>query len=1113
MDDANHSRARAWEEPLCLPTYAEPAAEQLPMFAESRVHQRTSGNPYPRPVVVKVNRDKPVDRIYRAVYLENDYLQVIILPELGGRIFAARDKTTGYDFFYRQHVIKPALIGALGSWISGGVEFNFPYHHRPSTYMPVDFKIEAADDGSVTVWLSEHDPQERIKGMVGISLEPDRAILYTRMRIFNRTPVRHSFLWWENAAVPVNEEYQVFFPPDVSYVNFHYHRSVTSYPIARGTYNGIRFGEGVDIRYHRNTRTPTSFFAAPSRHSFFGGYDHGRHCGVVHVANRHVSPGKKMFTWAYSQLAESWERALTDTDGAYAELMAGSYSDNQPDFAWLEPYETKTFVQCWYPIGGMGVPVAANEHAALRAERSAAGLTLVIQATGPLSGVQCLVRGTGATEVSLTLDLYPGRIERIQLEPERLPSGPLTIRLNDSADAWHLEYSEDPAAFPAATEMPAPWQDLPAPAAVSSVQQLYQIGVHVKQYRDPCIQPDVYWLEALRRMPDHVPSLIALGEYHYQMADPEQALARLVQARRILTACNGNPEDGHVFYLLGLVYQVLDRPDAAYDAFYKASWNGGRFVAAMIRLACLDGRAGQPDAMRRHAEAALGRDGSNSLAGVLAALACRRAGDQAAAREHLARVLRQDPLFELARLLQVADTNGSPADYISLLRGDRAQMVLDLAFDLLAVGEDDLAGRLLHSAGQDPNVSAATPMLLYTAGLLAQEPAQAQTQFRAAGAVTHPACFAFRLEEYAVLQRLVRENPQDGGAWYHLGCLLYSKRQYQQAADCWRRALEQTGSPAVRRNLAVAYYSHLDRCDEVLPLLLEAVRAAPESEQLLYETCLVMTRTGVPAHDRLAYIEAHANVNARGDIILEWAQALSQAGRPQHALDLLTRVCFIPCEGGEHAVAEQYMFAHHSLGRTALARDDAGTALAHFRQAQQLPANLGAGLWHEALLVPHQFYEAACLRCLGQFAAATAIEDQILRLPVDYFANMHLRSLPVWQAAVLLRQGHAEEGDRRLKARLEEWRRAMAQPDAGFFKSTPFFVAYQEDAARQRRGFFAYLSGLAWLGLNEHEQAATALREALAHDPSQLYAWLELELLGGIRQNESIPSYKEEPRP
>ena len=281
-------------ETITIPSYPVPPKEELPFFAENRVHQRSSGRPYPNRASVELDHSHTEPRSYTAVCLENDFLEVIVLPEIGGRIFAARDKTTGYDFFYRQHVIKPALIGALGAWISGGVEFNWPYHHRASGFMPCDFSTEQLPDGSVVCWLSEHEPTDRMKSLVGILLRPDAAYLETRVRLCNRTPARHSFLWWENAAVPVNPSYQIFFPPDVNYVSFHYLDSRISYPVAGGgSFNGIDMTQPRDISWHKNTTDATSYFACASKYDFFGGYDHGKQCGVVHIADHHISPGKK----------------------------------------------------------------------------------------------------------------------------------------------------------------------------------------------------------------------------------------------------------------------------------------------------------------------------------------------------------------------------------------------------------------------------------------------------------------------------------------------------------------------------------------------------------------------------------------------------------------------------------------------------------------------------------------------------------------------------------------------------------------------------------------------------------------------------------------------------
>ena len=287
---------KATEERILIDTYPEAQRENLPMFAENRVHQRTSGNPYPNKVVLEAQRDVREKREYTVIKLENDFIEIGILPELGGKIWYANDKKNGYGFFYKNNVVKPALIGVLGSWTSGGLEFNWPFHHRASTFMPVDHYIEEGD-GEITVWLSEHDPINRMKGMIGVCLREGECIFETKMKLDNITPHRHSFLFWENAAVPVDESYEIFFPEDVNHVHFHYKRSVTTFPIANndrfGAFNGIYYDGDTDISKHKNTIQATSYFSASSKYDYFGGYNNNKGAGVVHIADHHISPGKK----------------------------------------------------------------------------------------------------------------------------------------------------------------------------------------------------------------------------------------------------------------------------------------------------------------------------------------------------------------------------------------------------------------------------------------------------------------------------------------------------------------------------------------------------------------------------------------------------------------------------------------------------------------------------------------------------------------------------------------------------------------------------------------------------------------------------------------------------
>jgi len=202
---------RAWTESLVLPTYLPAPPDRNPMFLEQRVYQGSSGRVYPLPCTDRI-AESPVDRAWQAVWIENEFLRVLVLPELGGRIHRVLDRTNDYDLVYYQPVIKPALVGLAGPWASGGIEFNWPQHHRPATFLPVDFEIERHTDGNATIWCSDHDPMARMKGMHGVCLHPGKAYVELKVRAYNRTPLTQTFLWWANAATRVHEAYQSFFP-------------------------------------------------------------------------------------------------------------------------------------------------------------------------------------------------------------------------------------------------------------------------------------------------------------------------------------------------------------------------------------------------------------------------------------------------------------------------------------------------------------------------------------------------------------------------------------------------------------------------------------------------------------------------------------------------------------------------------------------------------------------------------------------------------------------------------------------------------------------------------------------------------------------------------------
>jgi hypothetical protein len=536
-------------ETITLPTWLPAPPERHPMFLEKRVYQGSSGRIYPLPFIDRV-ADKPAPHDWDAIHLENEFLAVLILPEIGGRIHRLLDKTNGRDVIYYQPVIKPALVGLAGPWISGGIEFNWPQHHRPSTFMPAVAEVEREDDGAVTVWLSEHDPLARMKGMHGVRLRPGRAVLELRARVYNRTPDTQTFLWWANVAVEVHEKYQSFFPSDATFVADHAKRAMSTFPHCSGRYYGVDYAErgrsGVppsetpvqfappggypdDLSWYANIPVPTSYMCMGTREDFFGGYDHLAQSGIIHLADHHISPGKKQWTWGNHPFGYAWDRNLTEPDERgvyrpYIELMAGVYTDNQPDFSFLQPGETRAWTQCWYPIRAIGPADQANFNAAvsLKVRGKTARIGVSVTAAFKASRIVLTRAADGAVLATHTADLSPSSPFVVeQALPGRLRLDQLVLTVSEASGRELIRHAPSgPAAPPSAETLAAlAATEPPAPAAIASADELYFTGLHLEQYRHATRHPEPYWREALRRDPGDARCNLALGRWHLRRGE------------------------------------------------------------------------------------------------------------------------------------------------------------------------------------------------------------------------------------------------------------------------------------------------------------------------------------------------------------------------------------------------------------------------------------------------------------------------------------------------------------------------------------------------------------------------------------------------------------------
>jgi len=811
-------RVEAVREGLTIPTYGVGVPDRNPIYFPSRVYQGSCGDVYPIPFIDKVH-DKAEDKTYDTVRMESEYLRVVLMPEIGGRIFLGQDKANAdYDFFYRQDVIKPALVGLAGPWISGGVEFNWPQHHRPGTFMPTDLAIEEESDGSATVWMGEHDVISHLKVLYGIRVRPGSSLLELRARVFNRTALTKTFMWWANPCARVHNNYQSFFPPDVHYVADHAVRDMSSFPIADGTYYGIDYGQrpgANDLSWYRNIPVPTSYMVCETDFNFFGGYDYDAEGGFVHVADRHIAPGKKQWTWGNSEFGWAWDRELTDANGPYVELMAGVYTDNQPDFSYLLPYETKTFSQFWWPYKELGPVQNANRDAALRlVVESDRRIDAGVAVSREIDGARIVLMDGDRKLVDERVDLAPDtpwRAEGLTLagDDERrlllelLDAGGKSLISFRPVDRSELERNRDVATEPA------------APQEIESNDELYLTGEHLEQYRHPTRSPEPYWQEALRRDEGDSRTLVALGRRWLEQGRFAESAELFERAVRRLTHRHPNPYTGEAHYYLGLACRFQDRMEDAYGAFYKSIWNYEWRSPGYYGLASIDCLKEDYETALEHLELSLDTNRQNSKALVLKAAILRKTGRSEEGLRIIEELLASDPLDHWARY-ELAQNKQDFKDFLNACRNN-AQTILDLAYDYSDAGmlAEAISLLELHQGEPVPDSAVPEPMartvmtryalawMQWRGGVEAWEASLAKARASAPDYF-----FPARLQSQIVLEWAIAQDGADRNAAFALGNYLYARQRREEAIAAWERARDADPKfPTALRNLGIAYWN------------------------------------------------------------------------------------------------------------------------------------------------------------------------------------------------------------------------------------------------------------------------------------------------------------------
>ena len=1072
---------RAWTENLEIPTYGVGQPDRNPMFLEKRVYQGSSGVVYPYPVIDRV-LDEKAPKAYTAVFLENRYLRIMILPELGGRVQMAQDKTNGYHFIYYNRVIKPALVGLAGPWISGGIEFNWPQHHRPSTFEPVDWRIVDNGDGSQTVWCSEIERMFFTKGMHGFTLYPDAAELEIKVQLYNRTAEPQTFLWWANPAVHVNDDYQSVFPPDVHAVMDHGKRDVSDFPIATGTYYKVNYAPGTDISRYKNIPVPTSYMAYHSDYDFVGDYDHGRRAGMLHVANHHLVPGKKQWTWGNGDFGRAWDRQLTDDDGPYIELMCGAFTDNQPDFSWLMPGEEKCFTQVFMPYKEIGPAKNASRKAVVNLEFQAGTATVGVYVTRPRSTRVELRRG----EVLLweqTADLSPERTltATVPLPGDALASD-VSLRVVDAPTGHELVAFTPPP--PATAVIPAPATAAQPPSEIASNDELFLNGLHLEQYRHATFAPEPYYEEALRRDPFDSRCNNALGRLLYHSGKFAEAEALFRQAILGLTRRNPNPYDGEPLYNLGLALVRQARCVEARDAFYKAVWSAAWQAPAYFELARLAARSGDLKQALDLAKQSLRVNGGHHQARHLKLALLRRLGRGAEALSAADQALELDPMDFGAwwerRLLADDET------FTSLARGNE-NTYIEVSIDYSQAGLLDEAVAVLEAA---PRASA---LLLYFLGACRVQqgdaPGALETLRRAAAA---PSDYVFphRLDSVQALQTAMRVNPSDARAAYYLGNFWYAHRRYSEAIACWEQARDLDPSFATaHRNLGLAYYNKIGDAQRARAEYERAFELNQDDARVLFELDQLERKLNQPPQARLARLERYPHlVQRRDDLTIEYVTLLNIHGSYVEADAILMQRQFHPWEGGEGKTTGQYVASLVGQARALIAAGKYAAAAECLQRAAVYPPNLGEGKLPNAHDNNLNYYLGLVYTRLGDAGQAQACFEQASTGSSDPASPRYYNDQPpdmiFYQGLALHGLGRTAEA-REIFQKLVDYGQAHLDDAVTmdyFAVSLPTFLVFEESLDQRNRIHCHYMLGLGYLGLGHAhaEQARQHLDQVLA---------------------------------
>jgi tetratricopeptide (TPR) repeat protein len=890
---------------ITIPTYPWRGMDDInPTFRRTRgpmysPHTTT----YPYPLQDNLSR-KSEPQTYRTMTLENEYLQVVVTPELGGHVHRIVDKVTGEGILYENKVLKPALIGLRGAWTSGGIEFNTgPQGHTVTCLSPVEAKFVDFGDGSKGIAIGNVEQVYHTQWVVVLRLRPGRSFLEERIRIYNPTPNRQLYYFWNCVAMPNTPGTQFIYPMTLGCD--HDGKKFFTWPVH----------EGKDLSWLKNFDKPTSVFSYRCDRDFYGSYDHDLDRGVIAHADHHELIGKKSWTWSMSTWGMRAQESLTDDGSLYNEIQTGPLP-TQADYGLLEPHQTVEWEEWWRPVRGTKGVAYSTRDVSANVIRDSRATTV-------------LVHGSGAWDAVVSIEGLGE--QKIRIAPEKTAvamfasrEGPLnvSIRSGESTLAKFTHPLPLPKRTPPENPRELPPEDTAAGLWLRGIQHDKEGGQHLAREA----------LEkAIRKDPSLAPALAALGELDVEAGRYDEARQNLERALKL------DPDDGWSMYYLAQAYLELGREEDALEIAYTAARRPESAGPAYSLAGAIYLGRGEWSRAAAALRKAIDRDAQDLVSRDRLAYACWKMGDREEADHQLAQTLARDPL-DLPAGAIAALAGKEDAEFLSRIAGRREE-AMDAADFFLRSGLREEAAGALKRYYLDVEKKEYEPMAYYTYGVLTGD----GKSLDQAAAQSPDYFFPSRRSSFRVLEEVLRKRPGDWKARYGLGNLCFERARVQDAVRLWTEAVGIDGSYSVlHRNLGLAAWKVDAKPWKAIAHYERAVQCRPEDFTLSRDLATLYLEQELPLRARDLLEKAREAKCVRADVVTLLARAYNELGEFEKTHALLTADHYTNWEG-QFSLNALYTAAHIGLGEKKLRAGDFAGALKEFEMSMDPPKSLGAG--------------------------------------------------------------------------------------------------------------------------------------------------------------------------